>query len=179
MNKSFIAVLAALAPALVACADSAEVDETEGAIDLSTQSGTLGRRTIVDLAAAAVATAPYLDINAALADGYVDSGLPCIDGQGFHFINNALVGTNDIRHPQLLVYQPRRNGSLKLVSLEWLTPVDETNANNPPTLFGQTFHGPNMVDGVPFPFFALHVWLWQVNPNGLFEDTTPRFTCPG
>jgi hypothetical protein len=171
-----IAILAVLP--LAACADPPAVDEDEGAVDLTAQSGNLGRRTIADLAAAAVSTARYLDIANAEADGYVNSGLPCIDGQGFHFINNALVGTNDVRHPQLLVYQPRANGSLRLVSLEWLTPVDATNQNNPPVLFGQTFHGPNMIDGVPFPFFALHVWLWQLNPDGLFEDTTPRFSCP-
>jgi hypothetical protein len=65
---------------------------------------------------------------------------------------------------------------LQLVALEWLQPIaDETT--RPATLFGQTFHGPNTVEDVPFPFFALHVWAWKDNSDGLFEDANPRVSC--
>jgi hypothetical protein len=65
---------------------------------------------------------------------------------------------------------------LQLVALEWLQPItDETT--KPLTLFGQTFHGPNIVEGVPFPCFALHVWAWKDNSNGLFDDANPQVNC--
>lgn len=118
------------------------------------------------IAAARSATAKYHDLDTALEDGFVDTGLPCIEGQGFHYVKLARVGSLDIEKPQVLVYAPDN----RLVALEWIIPaslVDEA-----PTLFGETFHGPN--DG---GLFFLHVWAWQGNPDGMFADTHPQIHC--
>jgi hypothetical protein len=129
-----------------------------------------------DLKAAKQATAKYHDFAVATADGYVNTGLPCIEGQGFHYIKGSLIGTNDVTLPQLLMYLPDATGTLQLVALEWIEPIADATTK-PLTLFGQTFHGPEHVDGVPFDFFGLHVWSWQSNPSGLFSDTNPNIHC--
>ena len=28
-------------------------------------------------------------------------------------------------------------------------------------------------------FYALHVWLWEFNPSGLFKPFNPRVSCDG
>jgi hypothetical protein len=120
-----------------------------------------------DLARARQATAKYHDLDAALADGFVNTGLPCIEGQGYHYINFSRIGTLDVESPQLLVYAP--DG--QLVAVEWLIPASLTGGV-PPTLFGETFHGP-----IPGDFFILHAWVWRANPDGMFADTHPDIHC--
>lgn len=119
-----------------------------------------------DLARARRATAKYHDLNAALADGFVDTGLPCIEGQGYHYINFSRIGTLDVEKPQLLVYAPGNH----LVAVEWIIPASLVG-DVPPTLFGQTFHGPT--GGL----FLLHAWVWRANPDGMFADTHPGIHC--
>jgi hypothetical protein len=26
--------------------------------------------------------------------------------------------------------------------------------------------------------WILHVWVWRLNPNGVFDDVNPNVTCP-
>src|SRR5262249_55983035 len=120
-----------------------------------------------ELAAARQATAKYHNLDAARADGFVNTGLPCIEGQGLHYINPSWIGTLDVEKPQILVYAPGDH----LVALEWFVPASLAG-DVPPTLFGQTFHG-SSADG----FYFLHVWAWEANPNGMFADTHPRIHC--
>jgi hypothetical protein len=120
-----------------------------------------------DLAQARQATAKYHNLDAAIADGFVNTGLPCIEGQGYHYINVNRIGAVDVESPQLLVYAP--DG--RLVALEWLIPASLTGGV-PPTLFGETFHGP-----IPADFFILHAWVWRANPDGMFADENPRIHC--
>ncbi len=109
----------------------------------------------------------YRDLAAALADGYVNTGLPCIPGQGYHYIKNELVGTTDIRHPSVLMYTA--DGHLN--SPEWVAP--ESAFPTPPTIFGQTMHSEDELG-----LWILHVWVWKLNPNGVFDDVNPEVTCP-
>ncbi len=120
-----------------------------------------------DLARARRATARYHDLDAALADGFVNTGLPCIEGQGFHYVNPGRIGTLDVDSPQVLVYAPGN----RLVGLEWIMPASLVGGV-PPTLFGETFHG-SAAGGL----FFLHVWAWQANPDGMFADSHPLIHC--
>lgn len=128
-----------------------------------------------DLAGARRATAKYHDIAVALADGYVQE-TPCISdpvlgAQGFHYLNLAFLdGVVDPTEPELLMYIPSGNDRLKLVAVEYAVP----NTVPIPSLFGQDFH-PAPPD---VPLFVLHTWLWQANPNGIFEDWNPNLSCP-
>jgi len=109
----------------------------------------------------------YRLIEAALADGYANSGLPCIPGQGYHYIKSSLVGTTDIRHPSVLMY----TADGRLNSPEWIAPVSQFPT--PPSIFGQQMHIEDELG-----LWILHVWVWKLNPNGVFNDVNPDVTCP-
>ena len=135
------------------------------------------------------ATAAFHDVGAAKAAGYTVevfdlSGTSCIaqpgeGAMGIHYLNPALVdGTIDAAEPELLVYERRNDGSLKLVALEYLVLESAWQGARPPTLFGRTFDrttDPNRY-GLP-NFYALHAWLWKPNPSGLLHAWNPRVSC--
>jgi len=113
------------------------------------------------------AVCKFRRVEAARAEGFVDTGLPCIPGQGYHFIKNSLVGTTDIREPSVLMYD--KDGNLN--SPEWVAPLD--GFPTPPTIFGQVMHADDDLG-----LWIQHVWVWKLNPNGVFEDVNPNVTCP-
>lgn len=131
------------------------------------------------------ATANYKDIQAAEAAGY---GLfhACVSGpqegaMGVHYVNGDLVsdGKVDASRPEALMYE-YKDGRYQLVGVEYVVLAEDWNAANetPPTLNGQLFSltgAPNRY-GIP-AFYALHVWAWKDNPNGMFADWNPRVTC--
>jgi hypothetical protein len=137
------------------------------------------------------ATAGYHNLDAALEAGYarfVDAqGIACIDqpgegGMGIHYVNGALVEDAgiDAATPEALVYEPRRNGRLRLVATEYIVFQDTWDAthSSPPSLFGRDFESvgsPNRY-GIP-PFYELHAWVWKHNPSGMFNDWNPRVSC--
>jgi len=56
---------------------------------------------------------------------------------------------------------------------------DPSHAGTMPMLFGQELMvGDNARFQIP-PFFALHVWLYQDNPSGMFESWNPNVSCSG
>lgn len=120
------------------------------------------------LVAARNATIQYRDFDNAVAAGYVDTGLPCIDGQGYHWIRPDLLNTYDITQPTALLYDT----DFELVALEWVTPVDSVGGVRP-VLFGETYHGP-VLDP---PLFVLHVWTESCNEAGVFADANPDESC--
>lgn len=150
------------------------------------------------LRAARFATEKFKSVNRAEKAGYglPPAGVPlheCIshgaDGaMGLHYINGNLLDTKlDPRKPEALVYEPLKNGKLKLVALEFVVFQDAWNAKHPnrmPSLFGQMFMPVNAlpnnngltVYNIP-PFYMLHVWLYKHNPSGRFNPWNPRVTC--
>jgi hypothetical protein len=95
---------------------------------------------------------------------------------GYHYANMQRVNDPAINYlePEVLVYAPNANGKLKLVAVEWIVPAPiwPGGAANPPSLFGLNFHA-----GPP-PLLILHAWIWQHNPDGMFEEWNPTVTCP-
>jgi hypothetical protein len=125
------------------------------------------------------ATARFHDYNVALASGYSPTG-PCValptgEAMGFHHTKFSLVDLNtDETEPEVLIYLPDDDGVMQLVGLEYVVPF--IGSNPAPTLFaGQVFEGPNQI---PFPSYALHVWVWRNNPWGTFADFNPKLRCP-
>ena len=115
------------------------------------------------------------------------NGISCIDnpagGMGVHYVNGARL--NDPHEyasaPEAVIYEPQRDGSLRLVAVEYIVLKDAwTQAGNvnPPRLFGRDFelvlHGNRY--GLP-DFYELHAWIWKDNPNGMNEDWNPKVTC--
>jgi hypothetical protein len=84
--------------------------------------------------------------------------------------------------PQFLIYEPLPGGLFRLVGVEFLVLVgDWENAHpnaGPATLEGHLMNfvgSPNRY-GLP-PFYELHVWAWEDNPNGGFADWNTRVSC--
>lgn len=113
---------------------------------------------LADLAAVRQATAQYHDVDAAIADGYVQVS-PYVPGMGYHYSN---FGPVDPYAPNTLVYAEKPNGDLKLVAVEW---VSET----PFTAFGQDATYNSFTE-----HYDLHAWIWQANPDGIFAPFNPN-----
>jgi hypothetical protein len=149
------------------------------------------------LAAARAASAKYRDVAAAVADGFVPATQCEQDrtgGMGEHWVQVArhVDDALDPRTPEMLLYVPDGVG-LRLVAVEyvetarfgglpWFGPTEPvTGAASPaPKMFGGIrFQGP-MAGHAPFQpwHYDRHVWLWEANPKGIFEQWNPRVSCP-
>jgi len=123
-----------------------------------------------ELAAARSATAKYHDVAQAEADGYVDIDL-YISGEGFHRFKASLVdGTFDPAKPQVLLYAPVPGESrLQLVAVEYVVPL---GGDRPAGFSGSADVWRE--DEENFGLWELTAWIWEHNPNGLFEHLNPR-----
>ena len=159
--------------------------------------GSTDRNTAKLLAATRKATDKYHDVNVALADGYVPMS-PCEDGMGIHYVNLALASdmvVNELQ-PEILLYVPTDEGP-KLIGVEYFMAAIGTDGAYvgpwwgmelpagwvwivpAPTLFGTSMDGPMAPheEGVMPWHFDFHVYLWQANPNGIFEEWNPTVKC--
>ncbi len=120
-----------------------------------------------ELSSARRATAKYLDVSVAEADGYV-SRLHCVENMGVHYVNSSLQGNFEVDPltPQVLLYIPTKNGKMRLLGAEYTQAItDPDDPRESPILFGQKFH------------VSLHVYLWEGNPDGIFEEYNPNVSC--
>lgn len=142
-----------------------------------------------DLAEARAATAAYSDPANAYADGYTATDLNgnpvalddvqeealAICGMGYHFLNFEIIGgiygeaDPERRRPPILVYGVGDDGDLVLGAVEYL-------AEDPDPDF---FHGSeDDSHWEPWPpdtaLSALHAWVHNHNPAGVFHSTNPR-----
>jgi len=138
------------------------------------------------------ATARFHDLDQAKAAGYTVTvadlaGIECIEDpagtgtMGIHMLNPTLLfddGLIDAAEPELLVYEPRNNGTLKLVALEYLVLAEDWEGATKPALFGQTFDTTEAGNRYGLPkFYALHAWIWKPNPSGILKPYNPRVDC--
>lgn len=131
------------------------------------------------------ATGPFRRIQDAKDAGYdvpvahPTSGKTCLrHGQlgamGVHYLNGALVdGAVSVTSPEVLIYEPRADGSLELVGVEDVIPFAIRAEDEPaPVLFGQELRRNHT-----FGLWALHAWAWRQNPSGVFADWNPAVSC--
>ena len=123
------------------------------------------------------ANSRFQDVRTAIAEGYAP--VPCtsgIDGgaMGVHYVNGDYLKdeTPDIKRPQAVMYEPKADGKLELVAVEYIA------SKGPASLEGQVFS----FTGTPNryglgPFYELHVWAWKPNPRGAFADVNPNVSC--
>ena len=138
-------------------------------------------------------TARFHDLEQAKAAGYTVkvadlAQIECIvddeGGQGamgVHMLNPTLLfddGVIDAAKPELLVYEPRNDGTLKLVALEYLVFAEDWPGASKPALFGREFDTlePDNRYGLP-KSYALHAWIWKPNPSGILKPYNPRVDC--
>jgi hypothetical protein len=139
-------------------------------------------------------TARFKDVSVAEAEGY-HLAFGCVSGpdagaMGLHYVNMALVGNPplapngepDATRPQIVIYEPVGNGSLRLIGADYLIIADPWDKAHPgqggPQIMGQIFQywpSPNRF-GLP-AFYTLHVWAWKDNPNGAFVNWHPEVSC--
>jgi hypothetical protein len=137
-------------------------------------------------------TARFHDLDQAKAAGYTITvadlaGIECIEDpagsgtMGVHMLNPDLLfdgGVIEAAEPEILVYEPRNDGTLKLVALEYLVLDQDWAGASKPELFGQEFDTilPGNRYGLPLAY-ALHAWIWKPNPSGILEPYNPRVDC--
>jgi len=136
------------------------------------------------LAAVRNLTAPFHDFDTAVNAGWFapitdcveNPGDPSIGSMGYHYGNPEYLedgGYLDILQPEVLLYEPQKNGKKRLVGVEYVVPFDDHPiTEDPPVLFGQEF--------IPLPgpgVWGLHVWIWRHNPHGMFYDWNPKVSC--
>lgn len=131
-------------------------------------------------------TERFKNVAVAKAEGYALQ-FGCVSGadsgaMGLHYVNSVLLksGVLDPAKPQIVIYEPRPDGSLQLIGADFLVTAAQWHAKNanPPELMGQLFHlfeSPNRF-GLP-AFYTLHVWAWKDNPNGAFVNWHPKVSC--
>lgn len=133
------------------------------------------------------ATAGFRDFSGIEDAGY-GKFLDCfvnndIGGMGQHYVNGDLVGDDvlDPMQPEALVYEPTEDGEMILVAFEYLVFADVWDPDNEgreaPMLFNREFHLKTNIPDTP-PVWALHIWLWTSNPDGVFADYNPLVFCP-
>lgn len=123
--------------------------------------------------------APFHNFEKAEDAGWNVQFTPCLShptegAMGYHYGNPAFVdGDATVLEPELLLYEPQKNGRLRFVGVEYIIPFDILGPESePPTLLGQEFHQ------VPDAgLWGLHVWVGRHNPSGLFADWNPEVTC--
>lgn len=122
------------------------------------------------------ATARFHDLAVAQAAGYTVQTPPgcaaSLEGaQGFHYLNPAVVdATVELLRPELVMYEPGPNGQLQLIGVDYIVPLSASAT--PPTLLDVPFARLDAL-GV----WALHIWAWRPNPNGIFALWNPKASC--
>jgi hypothetical protein len=124
------------------------------------------------------ATAGFHQIEVAKSAGYTEQWpAGCAESpegaQAYHYLDRSLLdGVVELEQPELLMYEPQADGSLRLVGVDYFVPFDRWTSSGPPELLGQEFM-PNET----LQAWTLHIWAWRPNPNGTFAAWNPRVSC--
>ncbi len=158
------------------------ITATAGAADRADRLTSEERRTVHE------ATKRYRDLDVALADGYVPAGgcvaEPELGGMGYHYLHPGLAADPDVdpAAPEILVYTPHPDGTLRLAAVEWWVPdadQDLATDDDRPELFDRLpFDGPMPGHDPEMPVhYDLHVWLYKHNPAGQLAPFNPKVSC--
>jgi hypothetical protein len=152
----------------------------------SQPAGAAGAETLIQKVRGA--TQRYLNINTAFADGWV-TATPCVSGpdtgaMGVHLVLQSRIASGETNgtEPQALIYEPKSDGSMRLVGVEFIVLASVWSGSHPagsvPAVEG------NLMNYVPAPnryglpaFYELHVWAWERNPQGSFADWNTQVSC--
>lgn len=138
-----------------------------GQADFRTWYTGLESSTVRELQSARAATARYQNLNNALADGYADISVD-VENMGHHYMKTSLLdNTFDMTQPEILVYNRTEDGRPYLVAVEYAIPIDQPEPSG--------FTGTNDVwnPSQAFQLWLLHAWVWEYNPDGVFNPTNP------
>jgi hypothetical protein len=181
MHRSLFLSIPALAYLMVACDRPSAVTSpalAHGGHAAPSQDVAISGEVEREVARLRQLTAPFHRFETAAAAGWGTQITGCfsdptLGGMGYHYGNVALIdGTVDALAPELLLYEPQKNGRLRLVAVEYIVPFTAWTAAAPPRLFEQSFHR-----NEAFGLWVLHVWHYRHNPSGMFTDWNPDVSC--
>jgi hypothetical protein len=171
-----------VAHSVIAAGHAAGADATTTTMAVATTMSEV-EPTLDQLNALRAVLAPFESVDSAEAAGFERFG-GCMSGpqgaQGIHFTHGERIGdpTLDVLRPEVLMYEPRPDGSLRLIGAEYLVfqqAWHDDGNDAAPVLLGREFTlNTTLLDE---PFYALHVWVWQHNPLGLFANWNPLVGC--
>jgi hypothetical protein len=97
-----------------------------------------------------------------------------LGGMGFHYAKESAIDNNvNLLEPEALLYEPQKNGQMRLVAVEYIVPYAVRPRDGaPPVLFGQNF-----LQFDDFGVWGLHAWVWKNNPAGMFAPWNPDVNC--
>lgn len=120
------------------------------------------------------AVAPFADKKKAIAAGYNTDVTGYRTQMGFHFLNASLLDDKfEVDKPELMLYAPYAGDTMKLVAVEYATPISDIN-NPPPVPEGFTGSDDLWEVNTEFKLWTLHVWVGLDNPHGLFAPHNPK-----
>ena len=184
--RAHVPLTLALVTALLACEDHQTA--------LAPDTGAAATAPAVSLASAASQiaklrrlVAPFRDFESAVQAGWSIPVTPCwttadlpsqpgTGAMGFHWGNLAYIqdhGAVNLLQPELLMYEPEKNGRLRFVGVEYIVPFTDRPATGPaPTLLGHEF------SQVPEAgVWGLHIWVGRENSSGMFAPWNPKVSC--
>jgi hypothetical protein len=131
----------------------------------------VGPATLVQLDGVREATSRYLDVDAAVADGYVDIGA-FVPGMGWHYVNSGRIDHRfNPDRPEILVYADDPcGGKRRLVAAEYAIPLP-LSKKAPSGFIGRADH---WHADEALGLWTLHAWVWEYNPDGVFAPYNPR-----
>jgi hypothetical protein len=130
----------------------------------------LPSQTVKELRAARAASAKYRNIQNAIDDGYTDIDV-VVEHMGFHYMKDSLADDKfEVEKPEILVYNKKENGKIELVAVEYAVPIPLTPDTAPE---GFTGNKDVWTFSTEFNLWLLHAWVWEYNPDGVFNPTNP------
>src|SRR6267378_3462511 len=165
---------------LAGCSGEPITTESTAFQGRASESQSFGADVNKDLARLRQVTAAFHQFENGKAAGWSTQITPCMTdpggagGMGFHYGKTNLInGTANVETPQLLLYEPEKNGRLRLVGVEYIIPYSfHSREAAAPRLFDQPFQ---QVDA--FGLWGLHAWVWKENPRGMFAAWNPTVNC--
>jgi len=126
---------------------------------------------VLELEAVRQATARYLDVDQAVADGYVDVGV-FFPNMGWHYLKGDLLDARfDATAPEFLVYADDPcGGKRRLVAVEYAVPL----AMSKKAPAGFTGPADAWTANTDFELWTLHAWIFEYNPDGVFAGENSR-----
>ncbi len=140
------------------------------------------------------ATSAYVDVSAALEQGFEPATGSCVNSslgtEGVAYVNMGRMSQSvDIDHPAALLYVPSGD-HMVLVGVKYIiplmyhgemyvgaTPPPETTTFLP-SMLGQSFYGPVAGDSPTQPWhYEFYAWVWQSNPSGPFVPWNQSLYC--
>jgi hypothetical protein len=187
-STAFIALTLAVSVAMVACQEE-NSRPSEPSFVVALPRSARDMISITDgnqLAELRQVTERFKSLDVAKEAGYATQITPCwahhsAGAMGYHYGNTNLFDASPVLlEPEVVIYEPAKNGRMMLVGLEYIVPLaawegaghDLSDPADVPQLLGQKFTRHSSL-----PIFKLHIWLWRNNPSGTYADWNPKVSC--